>query len=113
EGLKKTWWIGDKGARSVASLDAAIKGTPAISPKEFPGALNAYADLTFVARKQVLSSPSLRAVRWLGAYDQMDLSPVNPLTYAAEAITADGRFFVMFRGAVNHPAVPNDVLNLL
>jgi len=113
EGIKKTWWIGDKGARSVASLQGAMKSSPAISPKEFPGALTAFADLTFVARKQVLSSPSLHAVRWLGAYDQMDLSPVNPLTYAAEAITADGRFFVTVRGVVNHPAVPDDVLNLL
>jgi hypothetical protein len=61
----------------------------------------------FFAARKVIYGPGLRAVRWVGAYDQTDSGPVDPIAFAADGITPDGRYFVMIRGLVSHPAVPN------
>ena len=108
EGLKRTWWIADEGARRVARLEAALKsGVVTGSPQELPGGANDHAALVFFACKKVIEGPGLRAVRWVGAYDQTDSGPMNPMAYAADGITRDGRYFVMIRGSVSHPAAPS------
>lgn len=107
EGLKKTWWIADEGARRVARLEAALKsGVVVGSPQELPGGANDHAELVFFTCKKVIEGPGLRAVRWVGTYDQTDSGPINPMAYAADGITRDGRYFVMIRGDVSHPAAP-------
>lgn len=107
EGFKKTWWFEDEGARRVARLEAALKsGVVTGSPQELPGQATEHADLVFFAARKVIQGPGLRAVRWVGAYDPTDSGPVDPIAFAADGITPDGRYFVMIRGLVSHPAVP-------
>jgi hypothetical protein len=108
EGFKKTWWDKEDGARRVARLEAALKsGVVTGSPDLLPGFATAHADLVFFAARKVILGPGLRAVRWVGAYDQTDSGPIDPISYAADGITPDGRYFVMIRGSVSHPAIPN------
>jgi hypothetical protein len=108
EGFKKTWWFEDEGARRVARLEAALKsGVVNGPPQELPGQATEHADLVFFAARKVIHGPGLRAVRWVGAYDQTDSGPVDPIAFAADGITPDGRYFVMIRVLVSHPAVPN------
>ena len=107
EGFNKTWWYKEEGARRVARLEAALKsGVVTGSPQEFPGQATEHADLVFFAARKVIHGPGLRAVRWVGAYDQTDSGPIDPIAFAADGITPDGRYFVMIRGLVSHPAVP-------
>jgi hypothetical protein len=107
EGVKRTWWVADEGARRVARLEAALKSSVVTgSPQELPGGANDHAALVFFACKKVIEGPGLRAVRWIGSYDQTDSGPMNPMAYAADGISRDGRYFVMIRGDVSHPAVP-------
>jgi len=113
EGLKKTWWVAGEGARRVARLEAALKsGIVTGSPQEFPGGANDHAGLVFFAGKKIIEGPGLRAVRWVGAYDQTDAGPVNPIAFAADGITPEGRYFVMIRGLVSHPAVSSTAYSL-
>jgi len=108
EGFKKTWWFDDDGPRRMARLEAALKsGVVTGSPQELPGQATEHADMVFFAARKVIHGPGLRAVRWVGAYDQTDSGPVDPIAFAADGITPDGRYFVMIRGLVSHPAVPN------
>lgn len=60
----------------------------------------------------MIQGPGLRAVRWVGTYDQTNSSLVNPIQYAIDGMTPDGRYFVMIRGWVSHPAIPNKESNL-
>jgi hypothetical protein len=113
EGFQKTWWFEQEGPKRVARLQAALKsGAVTVSPQQLPGQATAHADLVFFAGRKVIFGPGLRAVRWVGAYDQTDSGPVNPLAYAADGITPDGRYFVMIRGLVSHPAVSNTAHSL-
>ena len=113
EGFKKTWWSEQEGGARVARLEAALKsGIVAGSPQQFPGQATEHADLVFFAARKVIQGPRLRAVRWVGAYDQTDSGPVNPIAFAADGITPDGRYFVMIRGLVAHPAVSNTAYTL-
>jgi hypothetical protein len=108
EGFKKTWWLEDEGPKRVAELQAALKsGVVSGSPAKYPGQATSHADLVFFAARKVIYGPGLRAVRWVGAYDQTDSGPVDPIAFAADGITPDGRYFVMIRGLVSHPAVPD------
>lgn len=106
EGFKKTWWFEEEGARRVAKLESALKsGVVTGSPHELPGQATEHTDLVFFAARKVIHGPGLRAVRWVGGYSQMDGGPVNPIAFAADGITPDGRYFVMIRGQVSHAAV--------
>jgi hypothetical protein len=113
EGFKKTWWSKDEGAKRLAALETALKtGVVSGSPRELPGQAGADADLVFFAAPKVIQGPGLRAVRWVGAYDQSDYGPVNPMAFAADGITPDGRYFVTIRGLVSHPAVSHRASDL-
>jgi hypothetical protein len=110
EGFKKTWWFEDEGARRVARLEAALKsGVVTGSPGELPGQATEHINLVFFAARKVIRGPGLQAVRWVDFYDwtASDSVPVDPIGFAADGITPDGRYFVMIRGLVSHPAVPN------
>jgi len=103
EGFKKTWWLKDEGPIAIAKLLSLP-----LDPHRLPGDFKAPADLTMFTQVRRIETPQLRAVRWLGAYDQMDLAPVSPLTYAVDGITRDGRFLISVRGRAAHPAAPNE-----
>jgi len=112
EGVRKTWWIGNAGPKAVARLEAALQGKGGIDPHGLPGDLNSDAALTFATQARRIEAPGLRAVRWLGNYDQSDTSPITPLTYAVDGITSDGKLLVVARGTAGHRALPKDVLDL-
>jgi hypothetical protein len=112
EGVRKAWWIDNAGPKAVARLEAALDGTGVIDPHALPGDLNGDAALTFATQARRIHGPGIRAVRWLGNYDQSDTSPVTPLTYAADGITSDGKLLVVARGTTGHRALPKDVLEL-
>jgi hypothetical protein len=89
-------------------LEAALKsGVVTGSPGGLPGQATEHADLVFFAARKVIHGPGLRAVRWVGAWDQTDSGPYDPIGYGADGITPDGRYFVMIRGRVSHPAIPD------
>lgn len=109
EGLKKTWWLADDGARRLAKLEAALKsGVITCSPEEFPGKVTDESQLesklVFFTSQKIIQAPGLRAVRWVGDYDGMDAG-FNRLSYSADGITPDGRYFVTISALIGHPAV--------
>jgi len=112
EGVRKTWWIENTGPKAVARLEAALQGKGGIDPHGLPGDLNSDAALTFATQARRIDGPGIRAVRWLGNYDQSDSSPITPLTYAVDGITSDGKLLVVARGTTGHRALPKDVLDL-
>jgi len=114
DGFKKTWWMDGGGEKRVVRLQSALRSrTFMVSPQLFPSGATDVADLTFIARRSLLAGKSVRAIRWIGAYSQMGEGvPVNPLVYAADGITSDGRFLVLVRATVSHPAVPKDIMDL-
>ena len=112
EGVRKTFWIANVGPKAVERLKSALDGNGAIDPQGLPGDLNSEAALTFATQVRRIHGSGIRAVRWLGNYDQSDTSPVTPLTYAADGITSDGKLLVVARGTAAHRALPKDVLEL-
>jgi hypothetical protein len=114
EGFKKAWWMDDDGPRRMTVLESALKQRAAnVDPKKLPGMVSGVGDVTFVARKQFLAGPHIRAVRYLCDYNHADAPPVSPLGYAAEGITTDGRFYVDVRAAIDYPAIGNQLLNVV
>jgi hypothetical protein len=111
EGFKKAWSLDGEGEQRMALLESALKTGASADPRKFPGSIREVSHTTFVARQQLIEGPQIRAIRWLCSYDQ-PAAPVSPLGYAAEGITADGRFFVTAHAAIYHPAVPDHDLHL-
>jgi len=108
EGFKKTWGAEDDGAKRVARLEAALKsGVVTGSPADLPGQAGENAELVFFAARRVIRGPGLRAVRWVGAWDQTNSGPVDPIAYGADGITPDGQYFVRIRALASHPALPD------
>ena len=106
DGLKKTHWMDDRGwLKALAGLEAALKpGTKPIAPKALPPS-SPDADLIMGARPETLEGKSFRAIRFIASYSQAEDPPHNPMEYVAQGISSDGRYYVMMRAKISHPAV--------
>jgi hypothetical protein len=100
DGIKKTLWEDDRWMQGLARLESALRpGGMVATPDLLPLAVFQDAALCFWGKQEVVDGKTWRGFRWIGWYAQ-DCSggPVTdpePVNYIFEAISRDGKFFIM------------------
>jgi hypothetical protein len=110
EGLKKAWWGDPEGLAHIARLELALRqGTKPSKPP-----LLAFQDaaLTYWGGIELIEGKSWRGLRWIAAYAQDRSSLENPLQYMLEAITNDGRYFILIHVDIEYLNRPRELSQL-
>lgn len=100
EGIKNTPWEDDRWLKGLARLESALQpGGKIPTPDLLPLAVYQDAALCFWGKQELVEGKAWRGLRWIGWYAQ-DCSggPVTdpePMNYILEAISRNGRYFVM------------------
>src|SRR6266700_774397 len=89
---------------SMARLEAALQpGAKAVAGHALPYPVYGDRGYNMEARQELLHGEGWRGLRWIGGFGQ-DTACRPDLAYVFEGITDDGRFFIMIRAAISHPA---------
>lgn len=101
EGLTKTQWGDPDWLRSLARLEGALKPGAKLVP---PGLLPHVGDaaLMFWGAQKPIEDQSWRGLRWIGGYAQDIGPPFNPMLYELEAISRDGRYYIVMGAHVDY-----------
>ena len=103
-GLKKAWWGDLEGLAHLARLEQALRqgAKPAKPPRQ------AFQDsaLAYWGGMEFIEGKSWRGLRWIGSYAQDRVPLSNPLQYMVEAITNDGRYYILMNVEVKYPNLP-------
>ncbi len=89
--------------QGVGLLEAAIAAGKTESVARLPYA-SSDADLHMWARQQILEGDGWRGLRWIGGYGQEVRCGPSELRYVFQGISNDGRFLILIRAAISHPA---------
>jgi hypothetical protein len=108
EAIRNTYWRNEESewTKRLALLDSSLtQGAKMASPFDLPMTRIDEAGLNFAAMEKRLDGKSFRALRWVAGFSMMSLLPANPMTYIAEGISRDGRYFLLVRAEISNPAV--------
>lgn len=108
DGLAPTFWRDDNAAwpKRLALLQKTLEGNgPMPPPIDLPAPSAGNVGLEFAAAQKRIPGGSFRIVRWLANFSAMPAHPCNPMTYVAEGISQNGRYFLLVRAEIAHPAV--------
>jgi len=115
EAIRNTFWRddGSEWEKRLALLERSLQpGVKPAAPFDLPMNRIDEAELDFAAVEKRVDGTWFRALRWVATFSTPPAVPRNPFTYVAEGISRDGRYFLLMRAAVTHPAAiagPGDI----
>jgi hypothetical protein len=110
DGLKKAWWGDARGLAEITRLELALRQRR--KPTKPPMSAFQDAALVYWGKMEFLHGQSWRGLRWIAQYAQ-DYGPLaNPLQYMVEAISNDGRYFILIYLDVDYLDAPRDLSHL-
>lgn len=100
EGIRKTLWEDDNWMKGLDRLESSLQpGGKIATPDRLPLVVFQESHLCFSGKQQVIESETWRGMRWIGWYAQDctggPISDPEPMNYVFEAISRDGRYFIL------------------
>lgn len=90
---------------TMANLEAALKpDARAVNVMPMPYSVFRYGGINMAARQEFFQGDQWRGLRWIGGFGQ-DTACSPHLGYVFEGMSNDGKYFIMLRASVSHPAV--------
>jgi hypothetical protein len=111
EGIKKALSEDDRWTAGLARLESALRpGGRSATPDLLPLAIYQHSGLCFWGKQEIVEGKTWREMRWVGWYSQDCAggppSDPEPMNYILEAISRDGKFFILILAdiAYLHPS---------
>ena len=116
DGMKKTYPGDTEWSQGISRLESALRTREeTVTPDELP--LRGYQDagLDFWGKQKRIEGKAWTGLRWIAWYSQggLDTPDPIPLNYVFEAISRDGRYFIMVFANVEYTNPPEELLKIL
>jgi len=117
DGIKKMQLGGTEWLQGISRLESALRAREEVAtPDLLP--LSGYQDaaLYFWGQQERLEGKAWSGLRWIGWYSQGGLGDTAdpiPLNYVFEAVSRDGRYFIMMFANVEYRNPPGELLRMV